>query len=83
MTDVPLRHVRPVIDDGQLVGYDEQRAGIPNHGHGVPALTLITPCKFTNSQAVAVETATLEKSVARCKIQTVELHVQFQKVAVR
>ncbi len=37
------KRVRPVIDDAQSVGCDQQRAGTPNHRHGVPALPLVTP----------------------------------------
>jgi len=43
------RHGRPVIDDAQRAGCDQQRAGTPNHTHGVPALPLVTPYKITNS----------------------------------
>ena len=42
------RHGWPVIDDGPLVGCDKQRAGTPHPRSGVPALPLVTPCKFTN-----------------------------------
>ena len=35
-------------DVKQLVGCDKQRAGTPIHRHGVPALALVTPYKFTN-----------------------------------
>jgi|GEM_PF-4735355 len=45
-------HGRPAIDDAQLVGCDKQRAGTPVHRHGVPALPLVTPYKFTNWVAV-------------------------------
>ena len=41
-------HGLRVIDDGQSVACDKQRAGTPNHKHGVPALALVTPYKFTN-----------------------------------
>ncbi len=36
-------HGRPVIDPSQVVGCDKQRAGTPNHAHGVPAPPLVTP----------------------------------------
>ena len=45
-------YVRPVIDDVQSVGCDKQRAGTPNQRHGVPALPLVTPYKFTKWPAV-------------------------------
>ena len=41
-----------VIDHGQAVGCDKQRAGTPKHGHGVPALPLVTPYTFTNWPAM-------------------------------
>ena len=41
-----------VIDDVQLVGCDKLRAGTPIHGLGVPALPLVTPCRFANWPAV-------------------------------
>ena len=37
--------------DAQFLGCDKQRAGTPNHRHGVPALPLVTPYKLTNSPA--------------------------------
>ena len=40
------------IDHAQLVGCDKQRAGTPDYRHGVPALALVTPYKFTNWHAV-------------------------------
>ena len=43
---------RPVIDHTHLVGCDKQREGTPYHRHRVPALPLVTPCKFTNWPAV-------------------------------
>lgn len=50
----PHGHGRPIIDDVKSVGCDQQRAGTPHHRHGVPALPLVTPCKFTNWPASAI-----------------------------
>ena len=47
-------HGRQNIDDAQLVGCDKQCAGTPNHRHGVPALALVTPYKFTNWAALEI-----------------------------
>ena len=52
----------PGIDDGQLVGCDKQRAGTPNHRHGVPALPLVTPYKFTNWPAAILRARQLSNS---------------------
>jgi len=46
----------PVVDDGQLVGCDKQRAGTPIRWSGVPALRLSHP---TDSDAGQPWTVTL------------------------
>ena len=35
-----------------VVGCDKQRAGTPNHRHGVPALPLVTPYRCETSEPV-------------------------------
>ncbi|RLT22199.1 MAG: hypothetical protein DWI29_00870 [Planctomycetota bacterium] len=40
-------------DRAYPVGCDKQRAGTPNHKHGVPALALVPPCKITDCPAMS------------------------------
>ena len=61
--DRPISPGEPVIDDAQSVGCDKHRAGTPNQRHGVPALPLVTPYKFTNWPAVLISAGLLDRAV--------------------